>query len=87
MERTLARLYTDPSFRHGFLRDPKVALSALDLTPDEKADLAGMDRAGLVMAAASYQHKRERRACARREVRKRLARWIREALRLSRTEP
>jgi hypothetical protein len=87
MERTLARLYTDSSFRQTFLRDPSVALRALDLTAGEKADLAGMDRAGLVMAAASYQHKRERRASGRRDVRKRLARWIREALRLSRTEP
>jgi hypothetical protein len=87
MERTLARLYTDSGFRHTFLCDPSVALGALDLTANEKADLAGMDRAGLVMAAASYQHKRGRRARGRREVRKRLVRWIREALRFSRTEP
>jgi hypothetical protein len=71
MERTLARLYTDAGFRGAFLRDPSVALSALDLTTDEKVDLTGMDRAGLEMAAASYQHKRERRGGARRELRKR----------------
>jgi len=86
MERTLARLYTDPSFRHTFLRDPNAALSALDLTAGEKVDLAGMDRTGLVMAAASYQHKRERRACDRLGVRWRLSRWIREVSRLSRNE-
>jgi hypothetical protein len=77
MERTLARLYTDRSFRHAFLCDPSAAVAALDLTAGEKADLAGMDRAGLVMAAASYAHKRERRAPSRREAWKR---WIREAL-------
>ena len=87
MERTLARLYTDRSFRHAFLCDPSAAVAALDLTAGEKADLAGMDRAGLVMAAASYQHKRGRRARGRRDVRKRLVRWLREALRFSRTEP
>ncbi len=81
MERALARLYTDSGFRQAFLHDPGVALRALDLTAGEKADLAGMDRAGLVMAAASYQHKRQHRACGRRQVRKRLARWIREAIR------
>jgi hypothetical protein len=77
MERALARLYTDSGFRHAFLRDPDAALSALDLTPGEKADLAGMDRAGLVMASASYGHKRERRAGSRGGLRSRLARWIR----------
>jgi hypothetical protein len=69
MERTLARLYTDSDFRGSFLRDANAALSALDLTAGEKTDLAGMDRAGLVMAAASYQHKQERRARGRRDVR------------------
>lgn len=83
MEQTLARLYTDVSFRQTFLRDPNAALRALDLTASEKADLAGMDRAGLVMAAASYRHKQERRAGGR-EVRKRLGRWIRDVLRSNR---
>lgn len=83
MERTLARLYTDSGFRQAFLHDPDVALRALDLTVGEKADLAGMDRAGLVMAAASYRHKREHRACGQRQVRKRLARWIRKVSRFA----
>jgi hypothetical protein len=87
MERTLARLYTDSRFRDAFLCNPSVALRALNLTVDEQSDLAGMDRAGLVMAALSYQHKRERRAQGRRDAPKRLAKWIREALGLSRAEP
>jgi hypothetical protein len=77
MERTLARLYSDESFRDVFLRDPSVALRALELTEDEKEDLARIDRAGLVMAAASYRHKRERRTGGRSAARKRLAEWIR----------
>ena len=79
MERALARLYTDSGFRHAFLCDPEAALSALDLTAAEKADLAAMDRAGLVMAAASYRHKRESRGGSRGGVRSRLARWIRRS--------
>lgn len=86
LERTLARLYTDASFRHRFFRDPIVALRALDLTEGEKRDLARIDRAGLVMAAASYQHKRERHTSGRRSVRKRLAGWIRATLRLGPTD-
>lgn len=87
MERTLARLYTDEAFRDAFLRDPSDALSTVDLTADEKADLAGMDRAGLVMAAASYRHKRERRAGAQqREPGKRLARWSKKLLPIRRLE-
>ena len=77
MERALARLYTGSGFRHAFLCDPDAALSALDLTAAEKADLAGMDRAGLEMAATSYRQKRERRTGTRGRGRNRLANWIR----------
>jgi len=80
-ERTLARLYTDAGFRHAFLRDAAHTLAPLDLTAEEKADLAGIDRAGLVMAAASYQHKRTRYAALRRGAGSRLAKLIRAAMR------
>lgn len=80
-ERTLARLYTDASFRHAFLRDADQALAPLDLTSAEKTDFAGIDRAGLVMAAASYQHKRARHAAMRRGPGNRLAKLIRAAMR------
>jgi hypothetical protein len=65
VERTLARLYTDCDYRRAFLADPHRALDPFELTAQEKADLAAMDRAGLVMAAASYQHKRIARTAAR----------------------
>ena len=61
-EVALARLYTDTSFREEFLLDPAMALAHIDLTATERADLAGIDRAGLVMAAASYSSKRARRS-------------------------
>ncbi len=86
-ERTLARLYTDANFRRAFLHDPGRALGPLDLTAEEKADLAGIDRAGLVMAAASYRHKREDHAASRRGVGKRLAKLIRAAMRLCGVRP
>jgi hypothetical protein len=64
-EVVLARLYTDRSFREQFLRDPSMALAHIDLTATERADLAGIDRVGLVMAAESYSAKRSRHAARR----------------------
>jgi hypothetical protein len=61
-EVALAHLYTDAPFREQFLRDPTVALAHFDLTAAERADLAAIDRAGLVMAAASYSAKRAHHA-------------------------
>jgi hypothetical protein len=86
LEHTLARLYADAQFRGAFLRDPAGTLAPLDLTPQERQDLSTMDRAGLVMAAASYQHKRSRRA-ARRGLASRLAKLIQATRRLWRAPP
>jgi hypothetical protein len=82
VEATLARLYTDAGFRDAFLRDPLVALQRLDLTSEEKAALAGIDRAGLVMAASSYHRKRAQRTTGRRRKVRRLWQLIRFAMRL-----
>jgi hypothetical protein len=78
-EVALARLYTDTSFREQFLRDPQAVLVHIGLTAAEQADLAAIDRAGLLMAAASYCAKRSRHPARRgriiRRVRQYLARW------------
>jgi hypothetical protein len=84
VEVTLARVYTDPSFRRAFLSDPLAALQPLDLTSEEKADLARIDRAGLMMAAASYHHKRAQHVTVRRRGPRRLQKLIVRAMRLVR---
>lgn len=60
-ETALARLYTDPDFRSRFLADPESALADQGLTCEERNDLIGVDRAGLVMAAQSFARKRSAR--------------------------
>lgn len=60
-ELTLARLYTDRAFRQLFLAEPEKALAECDLTAEEKAQLMAIDKAGLVMAAHSFLHKRNKR--------------------------
>lgn len=62
-ERVLARLYADAGFRRDFLADPEAACARDDLTPEERRQLAHIDRSGLALAAASFARKR---AAARR---------------------
>jgi hypothetical protein len=81
VERTLARLYTDCDYRRTFLADPHRALESLELSAQEKADLATMDRAGLVMAAASYHHKRSARNAVQSVAGNFVPRWVRRAVR------
>jgi hypothetical protein len=83
VETTLARLYTDEGFRRAFLDDPLTGLNGLDLSREEKAALAAMDRAGLVMAAASYRHKQALRASKRSGLVRRAAHFIRGWIRWS----
>lgn len=64
LETVLARLYTDPEFRNRFLEAPETALADQELSAQERADLAVLDRAGLVMAAHSYHRKRQGRRVA-----------------------
>lgn len=58
-ETTLARLYIDPKFREQFLSNPLEALAPWDLSEEEKQDLMAIDKAGLLMAAQSFFHKRK----------------------------
>jgi hypothetical protein len=67
-EHTLARLYTDSLFREGFLRDADAALNTIELTDAERAALRDIDRAGLMLAAASFAWKRAQRAVIRRSL-------------------
>jgi len=60
-EVTLARLYTDPTFRNQFMTDPKSTLVNCNLTAEEQDDLMAIDRAGLLMASRSFLHKRKKR--------------------------
>mgnify|MGYP001328580525 CR=1 FL=1 len=59
MEAFLARLYTDAVMRDGFLSDPEATARAAGVRDQDVAALMEIDRAGLCMAAASYERKRE----------------------------
>jgi hypothetical protein len=61
MEEFLARLYTDEPALARFLRMPSETARAAGLNDAEVSALVGADHVGLVMAAASYRAKRERR--------------------------
>ncbi len=58
----LARLYCDPIFRQAFLANPQTAIQNYDLTTSEQRALFQLDRTGLVMAARSFQAKKDSRA-------------------------
>ncbi|MCS5709885.1 hypothetical protein [Candidatus Berkiella aquae] len=72
-ELTLARLYTDQAFRQLFLAAPEKALAECDLSMDEKTQLMTIDKAGLIMAAHSFMHKRHKR---KRSLKARLVNFI-----------
>lgn len=58
LTRFLARLYVDEDLRRRFLADPR-AESRRERLPDHESDaLAGIDRDGLALAAASFARKR-----------------------------
>ncbi|HEX4185772.1 MAG TPA: hypothetical protein VHY78_07930 [Stellaceae bacterium] len=61
LEEFLARLYTDEPALAEFLRMPAETARAAGLSDAEVLALEGADRIGLVMAAASFRAKRERR--------------------------
>lgn len=72
LEEFLARLYTNEAALTEFLRMPAETARAAGLNDAEVSALVGADHIGLVMAAASYRAKRERR-----KVRHRLRHWPR----------
>jgi hypothetical protein len=65
-EAFLARLYSDPEFLTRFMRAPEEASREAGLDSREQAAAAAIDRAGLLMAARSYELKRGARRRGRR---------------------
>jgi pantoate kinase len=61
LEGFLARLYTDEPALAEFMRLPAETARAAGLSDAEVSALVAADRVGLVMAAASFRVKRERR--------------------------
>ncbi|MGE3317972.1 MAG: Os1348 family NHLP clan protein [Candidatus Berkiella sp.] len=61
-ELILARLYTDSAFRQLFLVNPECALADCDLSEEERVQFFAIDKAGLMMAAQCFLHKRKKRA-------------------------
>ena len=57
-EAFLARIYVDRPARERFLADPAGEADRAGLTADQCAALANIDRAGLILAARSFAHKR-----------------------------
>jgi len=66
LEEFLARLYTDEPALAKFLQAPTETACAAGLNDAEVSALANADHVGLVMAAASFRAKRERRKSRRR---------------------
>lgn len=58
LEAFLARLYTDRRLREDFLARPLEVARAAGVDPASAGELARIDRDGLVMAARSFQSKR-----------------------------
>lgn len=72
VEIILARLYSDIQARESFLADAAQFLLAYELSESERSALIAIDRAGLLMAADSYAHKR---ASHRKPPRSRWTQW------------
>lgn len=73
-EAYLARIYTDRAERERFLSDPRSCAADFGLSPAECDALATIDRDGLVLAAGSFERKREISSKAKRERRSLVAR-------------
>lgn len=58
-ETFLARLYSEPEFLEQFMRSPQTALSEAGLDAREQQVALTIDRADLLMAARSYELKRQ----------------------------
>jgi hypothetical protein len=74
VERLLARLLTDHTFRERFLADPAGVARQEGLSPEEAGAVARMRAQDLRTAARSYEHKRE--ANARQRGARRLRDWL-----------
>ena len=65
-EAFLARLYSEREFLDEFMRAPERATRTMGLDPREQQAALAIDRAGLLMAARSYELKRQGRRAGRR---------------------
>jgi hypothetical protein len=77
LETFLARLLVEDETRRRFLADAVGEARRAGLGEDDAASLAAIDRAGLVMAAASYAAKRTARPKAGRWLHRLRRRWRR----------
>jgi hypothetical protein len=64
-ETFLARLYTDREYREAFLEAPEQVIQRAGLEEQERQAAFAIDRAGLRMAARSYELKRAGRKSRR----------------------
>lgn len=65
-EAFLARLYSEPEFLSSFMHAPEETVLEAGLDPRERQAAVAIDRAGLLMAARSYELKRGARRGRRR---------------------
>lgn len=75
LEVYLARLYTDATAREKFLADPEFEARNASLSDADVMALAGIDQAGLRMAATSYANKRAQHRRSRQTLYDALAGW------------
>ena len=61
LERFLARLYTDAALRERFLAEPVEVALEVGLDAEAARAFARIDREGLVLAADSFERKRQSR--------------------------
>jgi hypothetical protein len=81
-EAFLARLYSEREFLDEFMQAPERAAREMGLDAREQQAALAIDRAGLVMAARSYELKRDGRrakrgvgSCIRRYILQRFSRY------------
>ena len=77
LEVFLATLYTDADTRNRFLATPETTARAAGLTEEDVAALVDIDRAGLIMAAKSYTHKRAQHRQPKRKFAELSMAWVR----------
>ena len=74
-EAFLARLYCDQDFLEEFMRQPDRVIAEARLSERERQAATAIDRAGLLMAARSFESKRHARM-AHRSFRERLSGFL-----------
>jgi hypothetical protein len=79
LEAFLARVYVDEGLRARVIADPRSAGRDAGLREQQCEQLAGLDVAGVVLAARSFAGKRRRTQSARHRQRwyRRLTAWVR----------